>query len=74
MLISKHPLALPISSLSVLPDGRFAGLVHTKSKKGRVLCMRPICKTSSGIDIFEFPDGVSKERIQPKMFKPFETK
>ena len=74
VLISKHPLALPITKLSVLPDGRFAGLVNTKSKKGWVLDMRPIHKTSSGIAIYEFPNGVAKERIPPKLFKPFETK
>ena len=74
VLISKHPLALPITKLSVLPDGRFAGLVNTKSKRGRVLGMRPIHKTSSGIAIYEFPDGASTERIPPKLFKPIETK
>ena len=74
VLISKHPLALPITKLSVLPGGRFAGLVNTKSKRGTVLGTRPILKTSSGIALYEFPDGVSKERMPPLMFKSFETK
>ena len=36
-LISKHPLALPISRFSVLPGGRLAGFVNTKSKRGQML-------------------------------------
>ena len=35
-VVSKHPLALPIRRLSVLPDGQIAGIVNTKSKKGEI--------------------------------------
>ena len=44
--------------------------MNTKSKRGRGLSKRPIHKTSSGIAIYEFPDGASTERIPPKFFKP----
>ena len=73
-MISKHPLSLPITNLSLLPDGRVAGLVNTKSKKGKIWYDYYSSRSSSGIAVYELPDGVSEERIPPKTFKSFEPK
>ena len=73
-LISKHPLYLPITDLSLLPDGRVAGLVNTKSKKGRKWDNCYSSRSSSGIAVYELSDGQSEERISPKTFKSFEPK